>query len=178
MKDLKGNKATGLDGIPARLSKDGASANAKPIAYLINLTIRGGEIPSEWKEAKVTPIFKSGKRNEGNSYRPISVLPLISKIMEHTIQVQLVAFLKESDVLSICQSGFQRNHSTETAVIHFVEHILQHMDLQQATGALFAYLKKAFDLVDHECFLYKLDHYGIRGQYVGLKIISPTEPKE
>ena len=130
MRDLKGNKATGLDEIPARLLKDGASVIAKPIAYLINLTIRGGEIPSEWKEAKVTPIFKSDKRNEGNSYRPISVLPLIFKIMEHTIQVQLVAFLKDNNVSSIYQPGFQRNHSTETAVIHFVEHILQHMDLQ------------------------------------------------
>ena len=164
LRNLKGSKATGLDGIPARLLKDGANAIAKPIAYLINLTIRSGEIPLEWKEAKVTPIFKSGKRNEENNYRPISVLPLISKIMEHTIQVQFVAFLKENDVLSIYQSGFRRNHSTETAVIHFVEHILQHMDKQKATGALFIDLKKAFDLVDHECLLYKLEHYGIRGQ--------------
>ena len=78
LRDLKGSKATGLDGIPVRLLKDGASAIAKPIAYLINLTIRSGEIPSGWKEAKVTLIFKSGKRN----YRPISVLPLISKIMD------------------------------------------------------------------------------------------------
>ena len=164
LRNLKGNKATGLDGIPARLLKDGASAIAKPIAYLINLTIRSGEIPSEWKEAKVTPTFKSGKRNEENNYRPISVLPLISKIMERTIQVKLVAFLKENDVLSLYQSGFRRNHSTETAVIHFVDHILQHMDKQKATGALFIDLKKAFDLVDHECLVYKLEHYGIRSQ--------------
>jgi hypothetical protein len=57
-------KATGLDGIPAKLLKDGASVIAKPIVHVINLTIRSGEIPLEWKEAKVIPIFKSGKRNE------------------------------------------------------------------------------------------------------------------
>jgi hypothetical protein len=69
--------------------KQFASVIAKPIAHLINLTIRSGEIPLEWKEAKVTPIFKLGKRNEENNYRPIPVLPLISKIMERSIQVQL-----------------------------------------------------------------------------------------
>jgi exonuclease III len=164
LRELKGSKATGLDGIPAKLLKDGASVIAKPIAHLINLTIRSGEIPLEWKEAKVIPIFKSGKRNEENNYRPISVLPLISKIMERSIQTQLVAFLTENNVLSVHQSGFRKNHSTETAVIHVVDHILQHMDKQQVTGAVFVDLKKAFDLVDHECLFYKLEHYGIRGQ--------------
>ena len=118
LRKLKGSKATDLEGIPARLLKDCASVIAKPnncnckqlqtiaIAHVINLTIRSGEIPLEWKEAKVTPIFKSGKRNEENNYRPISVHPLISKIMERSIQTQLVAFLTENTVLSVHQSGF------------------------------------------------------------------------
>lgn len=161
---LKQTKGTGLDGIPARMLKDAANIIAKPLAYIINLTISTGEIPMEWKEAKVTPVFKSGKRSEENNYRPISVLPLISKIMERSIQVQLVAFLTENNVLSTYQSGFRKKHSTETAVIYLVDHILEHMDKQEITGAVFIDLKKAFDLVDHECLLYKLEHYGIRGQ--------------
>ena len=84
---LKLSKATGLDGIPARVLKD-APEIAKPIAYLINLSILTGIIPQEWKEAKVTPIFKSDEKDDVNNYRPISVLPLISKIMERTVQVQ------------------------------------------------------------------------------------------
>ena len=120
LRKLGATKSTGLDGIPARLLKDAATMIAKPIAYLINLTITSGEIPLEWKQAKVTPISKSGKRNEENNYRPISVLPLISKIMERSIQLQLVAFLTENTVLSVYQSGFRKNHSTETLVMHVV----------------------------------------------------------
>ena len=81
----KTSKATGLAGIPARVLKDAEPEIAKPIAYLINLTILTGIIPQEWKEFKVTPIFKSGEKDDVNNYRPISVLPLISKIMEHAV---------------------------------------------------------------------------------------------
>ena len=72
---LKLTKATGLDGLTSRLHRDAAPVVAKPITYLVNLTISTGVIPSEWKDARVTPIFKSGERNDENNYRPISVLP-------------------------------------------------------------------------------------------------------
>ena len=90
----KVTKASGPDhGISARLLKDAAPVIAKPITYLVNLTISTGFIPAEWKDARVTPIFKSGARNDVNNYRLISVLPLVSKIMERAIQVQFLAFL-------------------------------------------------------------------------------------
>ena len=89
---LKVTKALGLDGITARLLKDAAPVIAKPITYLVNLTISTGLIPAEWKDARVTPIFKSGARNDVNNYQPISVLPPVSKIMECTIQVQFLVF--------------------------------------------------------------------------------------
>ena len=90
----KVTKAPGPDhGISARLLKDAAPVIAKPITYLVNLTISTGLIPTEWKDARVTPIFKSGARNDVNNYRLISVLPLVSKIMERAIQVQFLAFL-------------------------------------------------------------------------------------
>ena len=76
LKRLKSKKATGLDGMSARLLKDAALVIAKPITYIINLTISTSEIPPELKEAKVLPIFKNGKRTEESNYRPISVLPL------------------------------------------------------------------------------------------------------
>ena len=98
--------------------KEAAPVIAKPITYLVNLTISTGLIPTEWKDARVTPIFKSGARNDVNNYRPISVLPPVSRIMERAIQVQFLAFLTEHDLLSDYQSGFREKHSTVTAVVY------------------------------------------------------------
>ena len=159
---MKSTKATGLDGISARLLKDAAPEVSESITYIINLTISTSTIPSEWKTAKVTPIYKSGDKSDPNNYRPISVLPLISKVMERAIQSQLIAFLNKHNLLSINQSGFRKKHSTETAAVYFVDHILEQMDRQMMTGSIFIDLRKAFDLVDHQCLLHKLEHYGIR----------------
>ena len=151
---LKVTKASGPNGITAILLKDAAPVIAKLITYLVNLTISTGLIPAGWKDAGVTPIFKSGAKNDVNNYRPISVLPLVSKIMERAIQVQFLAFLTEHDLLSDFQSGFRKKHSTETAVVYLTDYILEQMDRQMITGAVFIDLKKAFDLVDHAvCFL-------------------------
>ena len=147
LRKLKSTKATGLDGIPARLLKDAAQEVAKPIANLINLSFSTGEIPQEWKEAKVTPIFKSGEKDDVNNYLPISILSLISKIMERAIQVQLISFLTENNVLSEHQSGFRKRHFTQTAFTYLSDFILDHMDKQELTGAVFIDLKMAFDLV-------------------------------
>ena len=146
---IKSTKATGLDSIPAKLLKDAAPIIAKPIAHLINRTILTGKIPSQWKEAKVIPIFKAGQRSDEYNYRPISVLPVASKIMERAVQVQLLKFLTDLNILSIYQSGFRKKHSTETAVVYLADYILEEMDKQKLTGAAFIDLKKAFDLVNH-----------------------------
>lgn len=94
----------------------------------------------------MTFIFKSGVRNDDNNYRPISVLPLVSKVMERAILVQLLAFLTVHNSLSVYQYGFRKKHSTETAVIYLTDYILDHMDRQMITGAAFIDLKKAFQL--------------------------------
>lgn len=92
---------------------------SKPIAYLINLKISTSTIPSAWKTANVTPIYKSG---DPNSYQQISVHPLISKVMERAVQSQLVAFIIKHNLLWIHQSKFRKKHSTETAAVYFVNH--------------------------------------------------------
>ena len=122
--------------------------------YLVNLTISTGLIPAEWKDARETPILKSGARNDVNNYQLISVLSLVSKIMERAIQEQFLAFLTEHDLLLFYQSGFQKKHSTETAIVYLTDYILEHMDRQMITGAVYIDLKKAFHLVDHEYLLF------------------------
>ena len=94
-------------------------------------------IPHEWKEAIVTQVFKSGKKDDTNNYRPISVLPLLSKILERPVQVEFVNFLTEHKVLSVHQSGFRRQDSTQTTTTYLFDYILEHMDKQQIIGAEF-----------------------------------------
>ena len=101
--------------------------------------------------------------------------------MERAIQVQFLAFLTEHDLLSDYQSGFRKKHTTETAIVYLTDYILEHMDRQMTTGAVFIDLKKAFDLVDHECLLFKLEHHGVRGssvQWTGSGTILPNKLKE
>ena len=82
LKKLKTNKAVGLDQLPARLLKDSAEIIVKPLTTLINASLIYGYVPSEWKWARVNPLFKNGKSNDMDNYRPISVLPTISKVLE------------------------------------------------------------------------------------------------
>ena len=112
--------------------------------------------------AKIIPVYKSGSKNDVNNYRPISILPIVSKVLERVVQVQLLNFIREHKILSINQSGFRRNHSTETTLVFLVDKILERMDKQQLTGSVFIDPKKAFDVVNHDYLLYKLNHYGVR----------------
>ena len=97
---MKSSKATGLDGISCRLLKAASSAIITPLTNLINRSLATGTVPTKWKMAKVTPIFKSGERDDVTNYRPISVLPLVSKIIERAVHDQLHTFLKGKGYLA------------------------------------------------------------------------------
>ena len=112
LKDLKVKKATGLDGISARFLKDGASVIAAT-----NVSLSTGIVPCDWKMARVVPLYKSGGHESMDNYRPISILPVMSKIMEKAVNVQLQRYLQRFDLLSPFQAGFRQHHSTESAVL-------------------------------------------------------------
>ena len=99
LKDLKSKKATGVDGIPSRLLKDGSDALASPLSVIFNLTIQQNVIPAEWKERKVTPLHKSDSKDDPKNYRPISVLPVVSKVLERLIHKQLASFFDDHNLL-------------------------------------------------------------------------------
>ena len=161
LKGLKVKKATGLDRIPACLLKDSAAVITQSITFLVNLSLSTGIVPDEWKQARVVPLHKSGGREVMDNYRPISILPVISKIAEKAVKVQLQQYLNQHDLLNSFQSGFRRNHSTQTAVTYFCDTIRRSTDARKLTGALFIYLKKAFDTVPHDDLICKLKRFGL-----------------
>ena len=161
LKSLNRKKAEGLDDIPSCVLKDCAQELAPPLAHLINISLTTGIIPNELKIAKIVPIYKDGKKSEFTNYRPISVLPVISKILEKCVHAQFVDYLESHKFLSTKQFGFRKQRSTEFANVLFTDAIRSAMDRGELTGALFVDLSKAFDTVSHAAILDKLPAFGV-----------------
>lgn len=163
------HKATGDDGISAKLLRIAAPAISPSLSKLLNLCLSTKTFPAAWKVAKVTPVFKgNGSKNDKNNCRPISVLPVLSKILEKHICEHLCNFLKENDLFHHLQSGFRKSHSTETALIRLVDQLLFNLDNDKVTGLVFIDYRKAFDLTDHHLLVSKLKVLGVNETFLPL----------
>jgi len=160
---LKPKKSSGHDGISTYLLKKLATGVANPICILINLSISYGVVPDSLKLAKVIPIYKSKERNKFTNYRPISLLPTISKLLEKVMHTRLYDFMQSSDILNTNQFGFRKMHNTTDAVTKFIADITKCLDRKDKVLAVFCDLSKAFDTINHNILLNKLHFYGIRG---------------
>ena len=158
------NKATGLDMIGPRLLKLAAPLISDEITFICNHSITNSIFPSKWKEAKVTPLHKSGPHEDVNNYRPISILPVLSKVLEKHVHESLSEFLQQHKLLHKTQSGFRTQHSCETALINIIDLWLNAIDSGKIVGVVLVDFKKAFDLVDHEILKDKMKIYGIKDE--------------
>ena len=154
------SKAAGTDKISKRFLKDGVNILAKPIAKVCNISIFSGLFSSECKIAKLKPLYKKGSKINPGNFRPISLLPLISKIIERIVYDQVEINLLKNNILYNYQSGFRKNHSTDLCLSFLNDKILKGFDKGLFTGMILIDLQKAFDTINHEILLGKLHAIG------------------
>ena len=160
---LKNKKSVGVDNISSFILKLSAPVIVKPLTYLLNKSIMEGVVPLRWKVAKIIPLFKQGDKTSPNNYRPISLLPCVSKVLEKIVQKQVLHYLHINNILTKEQSGFRPKHSTVSALLKVTDEWLKALDEGKYTGTIFVDLQKAFDTVDHEILLNKLEQIGVTG---------------
>ena len=148
----------------------GAEILALSLYNLVNLSIKKSVFPDHCKIAKLKPLFKKGSKSDSKNHRPISLLPVVSKIIETTIQIQTQEYLDKNGLLYKYQSGFRANFSTDSCLVQLTDFILRGMDKVFHTGMIPVHLQKAFDTLDHIVLLSKLDCIGY-----GFNHISQTE---
>ena len=165
-KNTKVSKAAGLDSLSGRFLKDGAKVLAKPITDICNPSITSGKVPDSCKLAKLKQIYKKGSLTEASNYRPISLLPLISKVIEKVIHDQSSAFLDSRNLFYNYQSGFPKNHSTGFCLSFLNDKILKGFERGLITGMILIGLQKAFDTIDHDILLQKLYAIGFSNHSV------------
>ena len=160
---MKKNSA-GPDGIPLKLLKNTINMTAPLICDFINLSMDKAVYPIDLKKARVTPIFKGGDATDMGNYRPISNLNTINKIFEKIIYTRLLEHIDENNILTNCQFGFRKNLSTQSALLSLLDKITTSLSSKQVGVALFMDFKKAFDSIDHNILLKKLQFYGFHGK--------------
>jgi len=157
------NKNCSLHSLPAKILKSISDILSSPLASIINNSFSTGIFPKLLKQARVTPIHKAGSEIELNNYRPISILHIFSKIFEKVTHSQLANYLERNKILYDNQFGFRSKRSTNQAISRHLQFIYNEIDKNRIPISIFLDFKKAFDCVDHQILLSKLNYYGIRG---------------
>ena len=158
---MKPKTSSGQDGISSALLKDIHLITVKIITLIINQSLSTGIFPDRLKIAKVVPIFKKDNPHITGNYRPISLLPVISKVFEKVVFNQLYKYLDKFNLLYKSQYGFRKGHSCEFAAMEVTDKIFNNLDKRKLPLALFLDFSKAFDTINHDILIDKLKHYGV-----------------
>ena len=163
IRKLKSKSSSGYDGFTSIQLKYISDDIVPTLTHIINQSLRTGIFPNALKTAKITPIFKKGDPHVTDNYRPISLLPIISKVFEKVVFLQMYDYFVENNLLYDSQYGFRKYHSTDYAGLEFTDKITSNLDQGKLPIAIFLDLSKAFDTIDHNILTHKLQYYGIQG---------------
>ena len=167
---LKNKSSYGHDCWSNIMIKKARGPLIKPLTLLINQSLSTGIFPNKLKISRVEPLLKKGKAYLFSNYRPISLLPSLSKVYEHVVFEQLLNYMEVNSLFYKDHYGFRPGHSTELASSRFVNELVQNMDNFKIPTSILIDLSKAFDTLNHDITLNKLKFYGISG--IALKFFS------
>ena len=188
---FKPKSSKGLDGISMKIIKSVSAIILKPLTLLINQSLMTNTFPSKLKIAKIMPLLKKPNIFKPDNFRPISLLPCISKIIEKCVFIQVYQYFENNKLIFGSQYGYRKDHSTETACLELIDKLYKHLDNNQSPFCIFIDLSKAFDTINHQILLSKLKYYGLddhavswfssylsdRKQFVEVDgVKSPTQP--
>ena len=166
VKNLASKNSSGHDGISARFLKRILETVTLPLTHIINQSLCTGIFPDRLKIAKVVPLIKKGDQHILDNYRPISLLPVVSKVFEKVVFNQLYQYVTDNNLIFTSQYGFRKLHSTELASLELVDRVFQHLDKGKLPLSIFLDLSKVFDTLDHHILLNKLKFYGLSSTHL------------
>ena len=167
---LANKNSVGYDDVSTNVIKSVKGYISSHLSHILNLCIDAGVYPNALKVSIVKPILKKQEPLYMENYRPITLIPIFSKIFEKFLYNQIYTYLEKLNILTDEQKGFRRNKTINNAIYDFLNVIVTKVDVRIPTCAIFCDMAQAFDYVDHEILLEKLNTYGVRGNV--LKLIS------
>ena len=160
---LKIAKSPGPDGMHPRILKELTSVICKPLTLLYQTSVKTGLVPSEWRDAHVTAIYKKGDRHFAGNYRPVSLTSIVCKILESLVRDHIIKYMKTNKLFSKRQFGFIGGRSTVLQLLKILDLICEILDRGGSVDVVYFDFMKAFDKVSHERLIMKLESYGIDG---------------
>ena len=177
MKDLNPPNAAGIDNLSGKFLIDSANILARPISQLCNLSIKHNSVRRSCKIAKVKPLLKKGSKTDPQNYRPISVLPILTKNIARFIHDQTQESLSKNKILYRFQSGFPKNYSTNSCLGHLTDKITIGFEKGIFAGMILINLQKAFDTIDHQILIRKMKYLDISKNVIAWFKSYPSERK-
>ena len=163
LQKLNPYKACGRDNIHPRVLRELATDIAPILTIIFQSSINTGVVPSDWRDANVSPIYKKGTHYDPANYRPVSLTSVPCKILEHVVTSALMTHLEENNILRPEQHGFRKSRSCETQLLDFCEELNENLEKGRQSDIVIMDFAKAFDKVNHSLLIHKLQHYGVIG---------------